>query len=257
VTAHRDRTRRVRIRVHATPQRASSAQTGTIALAPSRGSRFVGLGRDDDLVLPLGSPGNTCDPILRTGFSGSYIYTAVAGRENEPVVFVSFFDAARFANWMHKGQGGARRVGTDGSRSRGALAGIAQALTEILTLPAMTNRACPGHRGEFCAARACSWPDSIFCPAIAVIESLGLRPQRTAFQRPWQNETVERFAGTVRRDLLDHVVVLNEDHLRRLLRARMRAVVVDDLGALSFEDLHPLVDRRARAIWVLTRIDRP
>ena len=61
--------------------------------------------------------------------------------------------------------------------------------------------------------------DAIFCPAIAqVIESLGLHPQRTAFHSPWQNGTAERFVGTVRRELLDHVVVLSEDHLRRLLR---------------------------------------
>ena len=41
---------------------------------------------------------------------------------------------------------------------------------------------------------------------------------RTALQSPWQNGTAERFVGTVRRELLDHVVVMNEDHLRRLLR---------------------------------------
>jgi len=48
----------------------------------------------------------------------------------------------------------------------------------------------------------------------------GLRSpsQANGFQSPWQNGTAERFVGTVRREFLDHVVVLSEDHLRRLLR---------------------------------------
>ncbi|TMA34656.1 MAG: transposase family protein, partial [Deltaproteobacteria bacterium] len=61
--------------------------------------------------------------------------------------------------------------------------------------------------------------DSIFSSAVArSIAGFGIHPQRTAFQSPWQNGTAERFVGTVRRELLDHVVVLSEDHLRRLLR---------------------------------------
>jgi formylglycine-generating enzyme required for sulfatase activity len=43
--------------------------------------------------------------ITRTGSSGSYSYSAIAGRANMPVNFVSFYDALRFANWMNNGQG--------------------------------------------------------------------------------------------------------------------------------------------------------
>ena len=42
--------------------------------------------------------------ILRSGMPGSFVYTVASGRANKPVHFVSFFDAARFANWLHNGQ---------------------------------------------------------------------------------------------------------------------------------------------------------
>jgi formylglycine-generating enzyme required for sulfatase activity len=43
--------------------------------------------------------------ITRSGSAGSYTYATVSGRENNPVNFVSFWDATRFANWLHNGQG--------------------------------------------------------------------------------------------------------------------------------------------------------
>ena len=61
--------------------------------------------------------------------------------------------------------------------------------------------------------------DAVFSPQVAgLIRGLGLHPKRTAFRSPWQNGTADRFVGSVRRELLDHVVVLSEHHLRRLLR---------------------------------------
>ena len=61
--------------------------------------------------------------------------------------------------------------------------------------------------------------DPIFSAAVThAIKSFGINPKRTAFRSPWQNGTAERVVGSVRRELLDDVVVLNEDHLRRLLR---------------------------------------
>ena len=61
--------------------------------------------------------------------------------------------------------------------------------------------------------------DAIFSPAVThAIESFGMDPKRTAFRSPWQNGTAERAVGSIRRELLDHVVVLGEAHLRRLLR---------------------------------------
>ena len=42
--------------------------------------------------------------ITRTVGPGGYTYTASGGRENMPVNYVSFYDALRFANWLHNGQ---------------------------------------------------------------------------------------------------------------------------------------------------------
>ena len=46
---------------------------------------------------------------------------------------------------------------------------------------------------------------------------MGVKIVRTAYRSPWQNGIAERCVLSVRRDLLDHVVVLNERHLRRIL----------------------------------------
>jgi len=61
--------------------------------------------------------------------------------------------------------------------------------------------------------------DSIFSDEVTqAIEGFGLRPKRTAYRSPWQNGTAERWVGSVRRELLDHVIVFDEAHLHRLLR---------------------------------------
>ena len=52
---------------------------------------------------------------------------------------------------------------------------------------------------------------------IAFLKATSLKPKRTSIQAPWQNGTAERWVGSCRRELLDHVVPLNESHLRRLI----------------------------------------
>jgi transposase InsO family protein len=53
---------------------------------------------------------------------------------------------------------------------------------------------------------------------ISAVKQNGTEPVRTSFRSPWQNGIAERWVGSVRRDLLDHVIVLNRRHLRRLLK---------------------------------------
>jgi len=65
--------------------------------------------------------------------------------------------------------------------------------------------------------------DAIFSSEVsASIETLGITPKRTAFRSPWQNGTAERWVGSCKRELIDHVIVLNEEHLLRLLRDYVR-----------------------------------
>jgi putative transposase len=49
------------------------------------------------------------------------------------------------------------------------------------------------------------------------VHNMGIEEVRIAPRSPWQNPYVERVIGSIRRDVLDHVIVLNEPHLRRLL----------------------------------------
>jgi transposase InsO family protein len=61
--------------------------------------------------------------------------------------------------------------------------------------------------------------DSTFSDRLTeAIEQFQVRPRRTAYRSPWQNGTAERWVGSARRELLDHVIVFDEQHLRRLLR---------------------------------------
>jgi putative transposase len=51
------------------------------------------------------------------------------------------------------------------------------------------------------------------------VRGLGLQEVLSAPRSPWQNPYVERLIGSVRRECLDHVVVVHEHHLRRTLRS--------------------------------------
>ncbi len=61
--------------------------------------------------------------------------------------------------------------------------------------------------------------DSKYGPAFTRLAAgTGITELRTAYRAPRQNAVCERFLGSVRRECLDHLLVLGEAHLRRVLR---------------------------------------
>jgi len=100
------------------------------------------------------------------------------------------------------------------------------------------------------------------------VREMGMTEVLTAPQSPWQNAFAERVIGSIRRECLDHVIVLGEKHLRRILRSYFeyyqksrthlslgkdapstRAVQPPELGAVveipQVSGLHHRYERRA------------
>ena len=70
--------------------------------------------------------------------------------------------------------------------------------------------------------------DSTFgADVITFLKATGVKPTRTSIRSPRQNGTAERWVGSCRRELLDHVIPLNEEHLRRLIREYVTYYQVD------------------------------
>ena len=49
------------------------------------------------------------------------------------------------------------------------------------------------------------------------VEAMGIKEVVTAPRSPWQNPYVERIIGSIRRECLNHVIIIDERHLRRVL----------------------------------------
>ena len=65
--------------------------------------------------------------------------------------------------------------------------------------------------------------DSTFnADVITFLKATGLEPKRTSIRSPWQNGVAERWVGSCRREIFDHVIPLNEEHVRRLVRDYVR-----------------------------------
>jgi transposase InsO family protein len=61
--------------------------------------------------------------------------------------------------------------------------------------------------------------DHAFAGWANTVKAIGIEDILTAPRSPWQNAYVERFIGSVRRECLDHIIVLNATGLQQLLRA--------------------------------------
>lgn len=61
--------------------------------------------------------------------------------------------------------------------------------------------------------------DLAFQALSATAKAMGIEEMRTAPRSPWQNAYVERFIGSVRRECLDHVIVMTAGGLRTLLNS--------------------------------------
>jgi transposase InsO family protein len=56
----------------------------------------------------------------------------------------------------------------------------------------------------------------------AAVRSLKINPVQTSFESPWQNGIAERWVGSCRRELLDHIIPIDKRHLKRLLSEYIR-----------------------------------
>jgi transposase InsO family protein len=62
--------------------------------------------------------------------------------------------------------------------------------------------------------------DSIYgIPFRRKVRGMGIREVLTATRAPWQSPCVERLIGSIRRECLDHIIVLNESSLRSILKS--------------------------------------
>ena len=62
--------------------------------------------------------------------------------------------------------------------------------------------------------------DQIYGAVVARrLRAMGIRDKPTAPASPWQNGFAERLIGSIRRECVDHIIVLGEAHLRRILKS--------------------------------------
>jgi len=83
------------------------------------------------------------------------------------------------------------------------------------------------HLDESWAIDFCTVPTATFSVLFgngvtAFVEACGVEEVHTVYRSPWQNPFVERFFGTPRRELLNHIIPFNDRHLYRLVEESVR-----------------------------------
>src|SRR5258708_12336348 len=82
---------------------------------------------------------------------------------------------------------------------------------------------CTSNHGGISLGRGAALPhsrDRIYGPIVTRrLHAMGIRDKPTAPASPWQNGFAERLIGSIRRECVDHIIVLGEAHLRRILRS--------------------------------------
>jgi transposase InsO family protein len=89
------------------------------------------------------------------------------------------------------------------------------------------------------------------------VEAMDITEVVTAPRSPWQNPYVERVIGSIRRECLDHVVIFNERHLRRVLSSyvgyyqRTRTHLSLDKDS---PDLRPIMPRKMGQVIAISQV---
>ena len=78
---------------------------------------------------------------------------------------------------------------------------------------------CGGFPRRYCSTFSCPGSGSDLRRRVPTPSERGrIEEVLTAPRSPWQNAYAERLIGSIRRECFDHLIILNEDHLRRILR---------------------------------------
>lgn len=101
---------------------------GTTEVTNAQYAAFLNaVARSDPNSLYNANMAGSLGGIVRTGTAGSFLYSTISGRENNPVNYVTFWDSCRFTNWLHNGQptGAAGPATTEGGAYTLTASGIA------------------------------------------------------------------------------------------------------------------------------------